>query len=89
MHLHTQYRNKAIVNGLAQRAHNITVISPFSEVDPPSNVHYILLENQFEIVRAAMAMMEAPDAPNFLSHTRFLAQKTFYDFCSGKYLYII
>ncbi|XP_055315550.1 uncharacterized protein LOC129575667 [Sitodiplosis mosellana] len=37
----------AIINKLATRGHNITVISPDIDKNPPLRVHYILIEDQY------------------------------------------
>lgn len=57
-------RNSAFVNGLAARSHNITVISPDRDKNPPNGVHYIHMEglyNEFydEIVKSAFVPHES------------------------------
>ncbi|XP_031617544.1 UDP-glucuronosyltransferase 2B7-like [Contarinia nasturtii] len=39
--------NRAIIHELAERGHNVTILSPRSEAKPPTGVHYILLEDQY------------------------------------------
>lgn len=41
-------RGSALINTLAARGHNITVLSVDVDRDPPSNVHYIHLEGIYE-----------------------------------------
>lgn len=44
------HRNSALTNELAKRGHNITIISPDYDMNPPAGVHYIIIENQYEDV---------------------------------------
>lgn len=43
-HITFLYRNIALANGLAARGHNITIISPDIDKNPPKGVHHIYLE---------------------------------------------
>lgn len=42
-----QTRNKAFANELAARGHNVTIISPDEEKNPPKNTHYIHIEGLY------------------------------------------
>lgn len=48
-------RNSALANGLAARGHNVTVISPDVDENPPNGVHYIHLEGIYTGERIALA----------------------------------
>lgn len=41
-------RNSALVNALAARGHNMTVLSVNKDPKPPKNVHYILMEGVYD-----------------------------------------
>lgn len=43
------FRNGAIANALAARGHNITMITPVIDRNPPVGVHYIHIENLDEV----------------------------------------
>ena len=80
--------NGAVVNELARRGHNITVISPDIDKNPPPGVHYILIEDQYteenrEFVKEMLAMNQAVD-PTFEVYELFALS---IEFCRGvKYL---
>lgn len=40
-------RNSALINGLATHGHNMTVLSPDKDKNPPKGVHYIHLEGLY------------------------------------------
>lgn len=40
--------NGQIINALAERGHNVTVLSPYSEAKPPKNVHYLDLSEIYK-----------------------------------------
>lgn len=51
------------INGLAARGHNVTILSPDRDKNPPNGVHYIKMEglyNKFydEIVKTAFVPRE-------------------------------
>lgn len=76
--------NGAIVNELAKRGHNITVISPDDDKNPPPGVHYILIEDQYteknrEFVKEMLAMNQAVH-PTFEIYELFALS---IEFCQG------
>lgn len=78
-------RNRAIYNELAIRGHNITVLSPDSDKHPPSGVHYILIENQYNTHRDAIlkeALEAKNEEPSYLEV--YSMQELSFDFCRGK-----
>lgn len=42
------FRNSALVNALAEKGHNVTVLSVDTDPDPPKNVHYIHMEGVYD-----------------------------------------
>ncbi|KAJ6634327.1 UDP-glucosyltransferase 2, partial [Pseudolycoriella hygida] len=42
--------NSALVNAIAARGHNVTVLSTNKDPQPPANVHYILLEGVYDFI---------------------------------------
>lgn len=78
-------RNNALITELGTRGHNITVISPYSEPNPPLNVHYILLENNDEDANQKFAreILEATDSVNPF-YEAFLIEEAIFAMCSGK-----
>lgn len=74
-----------ISNELAKRGHNITVISPFNEETPPSNVHYILIENQLELITKPFvkAILNATETINPFIES-YLLQESYYNICKSK-----
>jgi hypothetical protein len=40
--------NKKLIKGLAEKGHNITMVSVDNDQNPPANVHYIFLEKAYE-----------------------------------------
>lgn len=49
------HRNSALANGLAARGHNVTVVSPDIDKNPPKGVHYIHLEGIYSDEYLALA----------------------------------
>lgn len=41
-------RNSALVNGLAAKGHNVTILSMDIDSNPPKNVHYIHMEGVYD-----------------------------------------
>lgn len=41
-------RNSALVNALAAKGHNLTILSVDKDPNPPKNVHYIQMEGVYE-----------------------------------------
>lgn len=42
------FRNSALVNALAEKGHNLTILSVDTDPDPPKNVHYIHMEGVYD-----------------------------------------
>jgi glucuronosyltransferase len=42
--------NKKLIKGLADKGHNITMVSVDNDTNPPPNVHYIFLEKSYEVL---------------------------------------
>lgn len=45
---HELSRNSALVNALAEKGHNLTVLSVDADPQPPKNVHYIHMEGVYD-----------------------------------------
>lgn len=51
IHSHSHHIwNREISNALAVRGHNITVISPRRDINPPANVHYLEIIGNYEVL---------------------------------------
>lgn len=81
------YRNSVLSVELSKHRHNITVISPYSEPNPASGVHYILLENDDKTVnqKFVKAILEKTERTNPI-YDAFLLQNSYFSMCSGKYV---
>lgn len=81
--------NGAVVNELARRGHNITVISPDIDKNPPPGVHYILIEDQYtdqnrEFIKEMLAMKQAVDSTSEVYELFEIS----IEFCRGVKYYI-
>ncbi|XP_055315318.1 UDP-glycosyltransferase UGT5-like [Sitodiplosis mosellana] len=75
--------NSAISNELAKRGHNITIVSPDAEIDPPAGVNYIILENQYVIEQNFVkTILNASEAVNPF-HEAIELQQCYDALCSG------
>lgn len=54
--------NRAIINGLANRGHNVTVASADLDPKPPKNVHYYHLEEAYPLLEKTFALAEDDDS---------------------------
>lgn len=59
----TLNRNSALINALAARGHNVTVLSPDEDKNPPKGVHYIVIEGMYtkkyqEIMNGLLTLKE-------------------------------
>lgn len=70
---------------MAKNGHNITIISPYSELNPPSGVHYIRLENHDQTVNEEFAkeILKATETVNPV-YDAFTMQETYVGMCLGK-----
>lgn len=77
--------NSAICNELANRGHNVTVISPDLDKNPPAGVHYIHMENQYNEIRDGFlreALGATKENSPFLDI--FLLQSLCVEYCRSK-----
>lgn len=81
-----QNRNRAIVYELANRGHNVTVLSPYYEKNPPSNVHYIPFDDDFDtmIVDNVKEILNGTETLNPF-YEQYLLVHTYGSVCLGKY----
>lgn len=67
--------NREIINSLASREHNVTVLSPDFDSNPPKNVHYLKLnkiyENQY-LFESRKAVFKSGDVSEFLRPINYL-----------------
>lgn len=79
-------RNEAIISELASHGHNITVLSPFSEEDPPSNVHYIAFDDEFNTVLIDIVKKVLNGTENINPfYEQLLWIHSYESMCSGEY----
>lgn len=78
-------RNSAIYNKLAERGHNVTVISPDLDKNPPAGVHYIHMENQYDDQRDELlkGMLSTTEHPGPFAEVLFLHQICI-NYCQSK-----
>lgn len=79
-------RNRAIFNELADRGHNLTVISPYHDKNAPSRVHYIPFENEFktDIIKIVKECLNSTKSMSGF-YENFLTIGTYSSVCLGKY----
>lgn len=82
-------RNRAIINELASRGHNVTMLSPFSDAKAPLNVHYIKLECKFEGVHSYMKGAVTANETSNSIYGAILLQDLSSTICSGEPLLLL
>lgn len=77
--------NREIINSLASRGHNVTVLAPDFDAVPPQNVHYLRLDeiykNQY-LFESRKSVFKIGDVNEFLSPLNFLHRIEI--LCEGK-----
>lgn len=74
-----------IVNELADRGHNVTVISPYSNKNAPPRAHYIPFENDFQSILGGFAksFMNQSNEPTNQLLEQFSIVNLISEVCSG------
>lgn len=81
------FRNSAIVDELAHRGHNVTVISPFKNQNAPANAHYIHFDDEFQSIlpEYVKIYMNSVEVSNSFFQQFRLADAHIH-FCYGRYV---
>lgn len=82
-------RNGVIINELAHRGHNVTVISPFSDRSASSGAHYIIFGDEFEssLTKFVKEFMNSHEAVNPF-YEQFIFANSYTSVCSGRCVFI-
>lgn len=78
-------RNSVIVSELAQRGHNVTVISPYTNKDAPLGAHYIPFGDEFQSILPEY-VKNFMNSNETMSHfyEQYVFADSYISVCSGK-----